>query len=229
MTTASQDLGGGLGGQLPWISLTGGAVLTIAAALVAAGLVRRHRAAELAATTIGGLYERLDGLYAEQRSIATALQHALLPTHDVDLPGLDVACRYVAGADGVDVGGDWYSLVKVDEDRFAFAVGDVSGRGIGAAAVMARLHFTMRAYLLEGHAPDVVLARCARQIDLSADGHFATVVVGLADCRPAAWCSRTPATRLRCSRHGRGPASSRCRPACRSASGTTSTRWSPSR
>jgi len=47
--------------------------------------------------------------------------------------------------------------------------------------VMARLRFTMRAYLLEGHPPDAVLAMCSRQLDLAEDGHFATVLIGLAD------------------------------------------------
>jgi serine phosphatase RsbU (regulator of sigma subunit) len=72
-------------------------------------------------------------------------------------------------------------LIPVDEHRFAFAVGDVSGRGISAATIMARLRFTVRAYLVEGHPPDVVLAMCARQIDVGDDGHFATVLVGVAD------------------------------------------------
>jgi len=60
-------------------------------------------------------------------------------------------------------------------------VGDVSGRGISAATVMARLRFTVRAYLVEGHPPDVVLAMCSRQLNVGSDGHFATVLVGVAD------------------------------------------------
>jgi serine phosphatase RsbU (regulator of sigma subunit) len=46
---------------------------------------------------------------------------------------------------------------------------------------MARLRFTMRAYLFEGHPPDVVLEMCSRQFDIEADGHFATVLVGIGD------------------------------------------------
>jgi serine phosphatase RsbU (regulator of sigma subunit) len=63
----------------------------------------------------------------------------------------------------------------------AFVVGDVSGRGVSAAALMARLRFTMLAYLLEGHPPDAVLDMCARQIDITDDGHFATVLIGVVD------------------------------------------------
>jgi serine phosphatase RsbU (regulator of sigma subunit) len=181
VTSPTGNLGGALGARLPWICLIGGALLTIGTTLAASRLVSRRRTAERDGATIRGLYDQLDGLYAEQRTIATTLQHALLPVHTPVLPGLDVACRYVAGTAGVDVGGDWYSLVEVDDEHFAFAVGDVSGRGVPAAAVMAKLQFAMRAYLLEGHPPDVVLAMCAQQIDLTVDGHFATAVVGVCD------------------------------------------------
>ena len=68
----------------------------------------------------------------------------------------------------------------------AFVVGDVSGRGVSAAALMARLRFTLLAYLLEGHAPDVVLDMCAGQIDIAEDGHFATVLTGVVDL-PWGW------------------------------------------
>ena len=85
------------------------------------------------------------------------------------------------GTGGVDIGGDWYSVVLLDDRRFAFVVGDVSGRGISAATIMARLRFTVRAYLLEGHPPHVVLEMCSRQLDIETDGHFATVLVGIGE------------------------------------------------
>jgi serine phosphatase RsbU (regulator of sigma subunit) len=175
------QLGGSFGVELPWIFLAAGILLTLAAAAVTDQLVRRGRLAEEDAQTIAGLYDQLDGLYGTQRSIAETLQRALLPQSNPIIANLEIASRYVAGADGVDIGGDWYSLIPIDEHRFAFAVGDVSGRGISAATVMARLRFTVRAYLVEGHPPDVVLAMCSRQLDVGSDGHFATVLVGVAD------------------------------------------------
>jgi serine phosphatase RsbU (regulator of sigma subunit) len=175
------QLGGGLGADLQWIFLAGGALVTIATAFAARQLVKRRRDAELDAQTITGLFDQLNALYGEQRTIAEALQRTLLPQQHPSVPNLEVASLYVAGADGVDIGGDWYSLIAVDERHFGFAVGDVSGRGIGAASIMARLRFTIRAYLLEGHQPDVVLEMCSHQLDIIADGHFATVLVGLGD------------------------------------------------
>jgi serine phosphatase RsbU (regulator of sigma subunit) len=81
----------------------------------------------------------------------------------------------------VEIGGDWFSLTEIDDHRVAFAVGDVSGKGVAAAATMARLRFTIRAYLVEGHPPDVVLGMCSRQLNVNRDGHLATVLVGVVD------------------------------------------------
>jgi serine phosphatase RsbU (regulator of sigma subunit) len=181
VTTARQPLGGSLGRQLPWIFLVAGVVLTGMATTWTSQMIRRREAAEQDAATIQGLYARLDELYGEQRTIAETLQHALLPHAHPPVPGLETAFRYVAGARGVDVGGDWYSVVGVDESHVAFVVGDVSGRGVSAAALMARLRFTIRAYLMEGHGPDVALQMSSRQIDIAEDGHFATVLIGLVD------------------------------------------------
>jgi hypothetical protein len=137
--SARGQLGGALGGELPWIFLAGGVVLTIAAAVAAGELARHRRDAERAAETIAGLYRRLDGLYGRQRTIAETLQRALLPQSNPDIPDLEVASRYIAGVDGVDIGGDWYSCNALDDRHFAFVVGDVSGRGLSAATVMAQL------------------------------------------------------------------------------------------
>jgi serine phosphatase RsbU (regulator of sigma subunit) len=176
-------LGGGLGANLPWIVLVVGILLTVVSAFVAVQLARRRRQAERSSVTISGLYGDLDRLYAEQRTIAVTLQRALLPRLIPSIENLEIASRYVAGADGVDVGGDWYSLVQIDDQRFAFVVGDVSGRGVGAATIMAQLRYTVRAYLLEGHGPGAVLEMCSRQLDIAVDGHFATVLVGVGDLR----------------------------------------------
>ena len=183
VTSPMGPLGGTLGSELPWVLVVGGLLLTAATAAVAALLVRRRREAERDARTIAGLYDRLDTLFGEQRSIAETLQRALLPQYTPEVPGLEVAARYVAGAAGVDIGGDWYSLIPVDDHTFAFVVGDVMGRGVGAATIMARLRFTLRAYLLEGHPPEVALTMCSRHLDIVADEYFSTVLAGVGDTR----------------------------------------------
>jgi serine phosphatase RsbU (regulator of sigma subunit) len=183
VTSPIGQLGGSLAADIPWFVLAGGTLLTGVSALVAWHLSRRERDAERSTQTITGLYEKLDEAYGEQRVIAQTLQQALLPRRTPLVHGLDVATRYVAGDVGVDIGGDWYSLNPIDEQHFAFVVGDVSGRGVGAAAIMARVRFTLRAYLLEGHPPERALAMCADQLDINTDGHMSTVLTGSADVR----------------------------------------------
>ncbi len=174
VTAAAGPLGGTLPQELPWIFGVLGVVITVAAAWTAGRLVYRRRRAERDTAEILQLY-------GQQRSIAETLQHALLPRETPDIPGLELAVRYVPGVGGVDIGGDWYSVIAVDDEHFVFVVGDVSGRGISAASVMARLRFTIRAYALEGYSPSEILEKCSSQLSVLADGHFATILVGVAD------------------------------------------------
>jgi hypothetical protein len=181
VTSPIGHLGGTFAADLQWIFLGGGIALTAFGALAAGRFVTRRRDAEQDAHTIAALYARLDGLYGEQRNISETLQRALLPQTNPVIPQLEIASRYVAGAHGVDIGGDWYSIVAVDNTHFGFVVGDVSGRGVDAATLMGRIRYTLRAYLLEGHPPNVALEMCSRQVDIGTDGHFATVLVGRGD------------------------------------------------
>jgi serine phosphatase RsbU (regulator of sigma subunit) len=70
---------------------------------------------------------------------------------------MEVSSEYVAGAQGIDIGGDWYSAIPVGDETFAFVVGDVSGNGVDAVAEMARARFTLRAYLFDGNGPATAL------------------------------------------------------------------------
>jgi serine phosphatase RsbU (regulator of sigma subunit) len=86
--------------------------------------------------------------------------------------------RYVPGADGVEIGGDWYDVMGVDDGGIVFVVGDVSGRGLRAATVMASLRYAIRAYAAQGDDPAAILVKLAKLIDIVRDGHFATVLCG---------------------------------------------------
>jgi serine phosphatase RsbU (regulator of sigma subunit) len=183
VAAASGQLGGSLSEYLSWIFGIIGIALTITAAWTAQRMVRRRRAAERDADQIGQLYSQLEQLYSEQRTIAETLQRALLPQVSPNIAGLETAVRYVPGAKGVDIGGDWYSVVAIDEDRFGFVIGDVSGRGISAATIMAALRYTIRTLVLEGNSPASVLDKCSKYLDVIVDGHFATVMVGIGDMR----------------------------------------------
>jgi serine phosphatase RsbU (regulator of sigma subunit) len=120
-------------------------------------------------------------MYSEQRSIAEVLQHALLPQVLPEISGVETAIRYVAGGEGTDVGGDWYDVIPLDDTHFLFVLGDVSGRGVEAATIMARLHFAIRAYAVQGDAPQAILAKLGGLLSIERDQCFATILCGLVD------------------------------------------------
>ena len=183
VTTPRHHLGSTLSQRLPWILLLGGLLLTLVLALVARQLARSRQQAENDTKTITTLYQRVDSLYGDQRELSVRLQRALLPQANPSIPGMEIASEYVAGATGVDIGGDWYSAIAVGDESFAFVVGDVSGNGVDAVAEMARARFTLRAYLLDGDGPETALDKCSRQFDVSTDGHIITALVGVGNRR----------------------------------------------
>lgn len=84
-----------------------------------------------------------------QRDVAVDLQRGLLPAEPPRVSGVQVAARYVAGAPDVEVGGDWWDVHDLGNRCLALGIGDVSGRGVPAAAVMGQARAVMRA---AGHA-----------------------------------------------------------------------------
>ena len=95
----------------------------------------------------------------EERRLAASLQRSLLPQELIQIPGIDVAARYLPAAHGASLGGDWYDAFPLGGGRMGLAVGDVVGRGVAAAALMAQLRTALRAYAFEGHEPAVVMDR----------------------------------------------------------------------
>jgi serine phosphatase RsbU (regulator of sigma subunit) len=168
-----QDLGGLLLADLPWIVLGGGLLLTLGASALTEVLLRRRRYAELLALENARLY-------TEQRAAAHTLQQNLLPRSLPDVPEVEVVVRYVPGVSGTEVGGDWYDVIEV-EGRLVVVVGDVSGRGLAAAGVMASVRYAMRALAAQGFAPEEILARVDLVDADERDGHFATVLCGVID------------------------------------------------
>jgi serine phosphatase RsbU (regulator of sigma subunit) len=67
-------------------------------------------------------------------AMSQALQQALLPRALPTAPGLDFASEYLPASRGTDVGGDFYDVLTVDDERFLVSIGDVCGKGARAAA-----------------------------------------------------------------------------------------------
>jgi GAF domain-containing protein/anti-sigma regulatory factor (Ser/Thr protein kinase) len=98
----------------------------------------------------------------EQRRLAEALQRSVLPQELRPIAGITVAARYLPAAPATSLGGDWYDLFPIGRGRVGLAVGDVVGRGLPAAALMAQLRTGLRAYAFDGHPPSEVMARLNR-------------------------------------------------------------------
>lgn len=78
------------------------------------------------------------------RRTAMTLQQSLLPAVLPSTEELEVTARYLAGAAGTLVGGDWYDVIALGAGRVALVLGDVMGRGVPAAAVMGQLRTAAR-------------------------------------------------------------------------------------
>jgi anti-anti-sigma factor len=117
----------------------------------------------------------------EAQALARVLQRSLLPERLPDIPGVALAGRYLPGSAGLEVGGDWYDVFVLPGGRVALTIGDVVGRGLGAATAMGQLRTALRAYALDGSSPAAVLERLSglvRELDVA---QMATLVYAVLD------------------------------------------------
>jgi serine phosphatase RsbU (regulator of sigma subunit)/anti-sigma regulatory factor (Ser/Thr protein kinase) len=115
-------------------------------------------------------------LFESQHEIAETLQRSLLPDVLPKLPHAAMAARYLPGGAGVDVGGDWYDVIKLRDGRIALSIGDVVGRGLEAATLMSRIKVALEAYAFEGHEPAVVIERLHELVEGRGTEAIATVL-----------------------------------------------------
>ena len=114
----------------------------------------------------------------QQRETALALQHAILgPAH---LPR-GFAVRYQAASRPLQVGGDWYDVVDLQDGRIALIVGDCVGHGLPAATVMGQLRSACRALLLDHPSPRAALCGLDRFAARLPGAQCTTVVCAVLD------------------------------------------------
>ncbi|MEM6860946.1 MAG: SpoIIE family protein phosphatase [Myxococcota bacterium] len=111
--------------------------------------------------------------------LAERIQQSFLPRKLPKMERFTFCARYDPA---YEVGGDFYDFVKLDEDRLGIVVGDVSGKGVGAALYMARLTRDLRYYALAEREPKRVLARLNQAVvEGGQDDIFVTLVYGVLD------------------------------------------------
>ena len=119
--------------------------------------------------------------YEREHQIADTLQHALL-TVTTDMPGLEVGHFYGSATVDTLVGGDFYDVFETSPGVVAFSIGDVSGKGLAAAAVTALVKNAMRAHAIDGDGPDAVARKTNELVvRFSTNETFVTAVFGVLD------------------------------------------------
>ncbi len=99
-------------------------------------------------------------LYAREKRIAETLQRSMLiKPQAAAFAGLEVEPVYEAAWDEAQVGGDFFDAFALPDGKVALVVGDVSGKGLVAAAHTAKVKFALRVYLRESPSPSEALSR----------------------------------------------------------------------
>ena len=112
------------------------------------------------------------------RETSLTLQHAMLAPSKLP-PGF--AVRYEPAVTPLEIGGDWYDVLRVGEHRIGIIVGDCVGRGLAAAAVMGQLRASARALLLTGAEPARLLEELDAVAELIPDAFCTTVFLAILD------------------------------------------------
>ncbi|HEY8193127.1 MAG TPA: SpoIIE family protein phosphatase [Gaiellaceae bacterium] len=115
-------------------------------------------------------------LYQQQVHFADAMQRSLLPDEPPVIPGIEIGSVYESSA-RLEVGGDVFDYTVLPDGRLAVVVGDVTGKGIDAAADMAMTKFVFRSLARE-HPEPSELMRIANGVVLDEveEGKFVTML-----------------------------------------------------
>jgi sigma-B regulation protein RsbU (phosphoserine phosphatase) len=116
---------------------------------------------------------------AREQCEAQAIQRALLPSDLPRLPGCDVAARWQPAT---TFGGDLYDVTLLADERVAISIGDVCGKGLPAALLMANVQASVRACAALDQSPGAVVGRLNRDLSRNvALRRFVTLFIAIYD------------------------------------------------
>ncbi|MFG2873789.1 SpoIIE family protein phosphatase [Streptomyces sp. NPDC048337] len=135
-------------------------------------------------TSLAGLIaQALDRarLYDATHALAHTLQTGLLPHTLPRVPNLEVTARYRPAGHGMDIGGDFYDLIRPTPSTVLAAIGDVQGHNVNAAALMGQVRTAVHAHGTAGTPPSELLARTNRLLTDLDPGLFTSCLIAQID------------------------------------------------
>ena len=116
-------------------------------------------------------------IHAERRNVARTLQRSLLPPKLPVVPGIGFGAAYVPTGDAAEVGGDFYDVVPLRDDRWLLVIGDVSGKGVQAATVTGLVREVIRALVRGGRPLPEIIGRINETLVERGRGRFCTLAL----------------------------------------------------
>ena len=144
--------------------------------------------------------------YDAEHRASLAFQRTALPSALPKIDGLTVSARYRAGALRAAVGGDWYDVFDLGDERAALLVGDVVGHGMDAAVAMGRLRTAFRMIAAMHREPGAIVQAVSHQVEAIPNAMCSTVLCAVVHLPTGTmdWC-----------RAGHLPRGGGARPPCR--------------
>lgn len=117
-----------------------------------------------------------------ERNISSTLQRVFLPIVPKHFDRVSIATFYEAGSEEAEIGGDFYDVLRLNDNQLLISLGDVSGKGLEAARQAAGVRYGLRSCILRYGAPAEALGMLNRELllDPQFDG-FATLFVAVLD------------------------------------------------
>jgi PAS domain S-box-containing protein len=134
-----------------------------------------QRAFLLACASQAALALERGRLYEQTRDVASSLQRSMLAGAPPRDPRFEIATRYLPAIEHLEVGGDWHDAFVLPGDRVGIVVGDVVGRGLGAASAMGQLRSAVRALAGADRRPGEVLGHLDTFVEEVETARFATL------------------------------------------------------
>ncbi|SCG70948.1 SpoIIE family protein phosphatase [Micromonospora halophytica] len=116
-------------------------------------------------------------IHAERRRVAQTLQQSLLPPVLPVVEGIGFAAEYVPTGDDAEVGGDFYDVVPLPDGRWLVVIGDVSGKGVQAAAVTGLVRDVIRVLVGDGKPLPEALSRLNETLVERGGGRYCTLAL----------------------------------------------------